>query len=118
MTTQTYHEASMTLLAQADAELAAGDVRQASEKGWGAAAQIVKSVAEQRGWPHHGHADLFRVVIRLVRETNDESISNLFHIANALHQNFYENWDDAENVAIALKAMRLFVGKLSPFVDR
>ena len=118
MTTQTYHEASMVLLQQAEVELAAGDIRQASEKAWGAAAQIVKAVAEQRGWPHHGHADLFRVVIRLVRETNDESISNLFHIANALHQNFYENWDDAENVAIALKAMHLFVEKLSPLLSR
>ena len=46
MTTQTYRDASRLLLAQGRAELAAGDVRQASEKGWGAAAQMVKSIAE------------------------------------------------------------------------
>ena len=34
MTTQKYREASRYLLAQARSELDAGDVRQASEKGW------------------------------------------------------------------------------------
>ena len=118
MTVQAYHEASMTLLAQANAELAAGDVRQASGKGWSAAAQVVKAAAEQRGWPHQSHAALYRAIDRLVVETNDESISNLFHIASALHQNFYENWDSAENVARALKAIRLFIEKLSPLLAR
>ena len=49
MVAQTYQTASRHLLAQAHEELAAGDTRQASEKGWGAAAQIVKSVAARRG---------------------------------------------------------------------
>ena len=49
MTTEKYREASRHLLAQAHGELYAGDVRQASEKGWGAAAQVVKAIAEQRG---------------------------------------------------------------------
>ena len=39
------HEDSRTLLAQARAELTQHDVRQASEKGWGAAAQMLKAVA-------------------------------------------------------------------------
>ncbi len=118
MTTQAYHEASMTLLQQADAELSAGDVRQASEKGWGAAAQVVKAIAEQRGWPHQSHAALYRVIDRLVLETDDDSISNLFHIASALHQNFYENWDSPDNVARALKAVRQFIEKLSLLLSR
>ena len=49
MTTGTYSHRSDTLIAQAGIELAAGDVTQASEKGWGAAVQMVKAVAEQRG---------------------------------------------------------------------
>ncbi|MYC38120.1 MAG: hypothetical protein F4X66_14575 [Chloroflexi bacterium] len=32
-----------------------GDSVQASEKGWGAVAEAVKSIAEQRGWNHWGH---------------------------------------------------------------
>ena len=35
MTTQTYQQASQRFLAQAKQELAAGDLPQASEKGWG-----------------------------------------------------------------------------------
>ena len=49
MATQKYQRDSRHLLGQAREELAQGDVRQASEKGWGAAAQIVKAVAETRG---------------------------------------------------------------------
>ena len=113
MTTQAYHEASMLLLAQADIELAAGDVRQASEKGWGAAAQIVKAVAEQRGWQHQSHTSLYRAVERLTAESGDNDLSDLFHVANALHQNYYENWDTAESVERALHAVRRFVQKLS-----
>ncbi len=113
MTTQTYMEASVLLLAQAEAELAAGDVRQASEKGWGAAAQAVKAVAEQRDWPHRSHTGLFRVVERLTRETEDDQITILFEVANALHQNFYENWQTEDNVDRALSAVRRFVEKLS-----
>ena len=48
--TQKYRNDSRTLLAQGRAELAQGDVRQASEKGWGAAALMLKAIAEQRGW--------------------------------------------------------------------
>ena len=69
MVTQTYAQAARHLLEQASAELAQDDVRQASEKGWGAAAQMVKAVAEQRGWQHRQHAALFAAVSRLVDET-------------------------------------------------
>ena len=114
MVAQTYQTASRHLLAQAHEELAAGDTRQASEKGWGAAAQIVKSVAAQRGWEHGSHAALYRVVRRLTNETGDGDIRDLFHIANALHTNFYENWDNAENVAGALSRIERFVDRLEP----
>ncbi|MYH56362.1 MAG: hypothetical protein F4135_09610, partial [Acidimicrobiia bacterium] len=41
MKTVEYRDAARHLLAQGFAELEAGDTRQASEKGWGAAAQMV-----------------------------------------------------------------------------
>ncbi len=114
MTTQTVQEASWTLLAQAEEELAQGDIRQASEKAWGAAAQIVKAVAQQRGWPHQRHAALFRVIASLAEETGDDQLRNLFQVANSLHTNFYENWDTADNVSAALGDVRLLVDKLAP----
>ena len=105
---------SRHLLAQAREDLYLGDTRQASEKGWGAAAQIVKSAAESRSWEHRNHAALFNVISRLVAETGDGDIRDLFHIANALHINFYENWDNAENVAGALSRIEQFVDRLEP----
>ena len=116
VTTQTYHEASMTLLAQAEAELAQGDVRQASEKGWGAAAQIVKAAAQQRGLPHGDQPALYRVVDALSSEARDDNIYLLFQVATQLHFSFYENWDSPQNVQRALAATRRFVELVSRLI--
>ena len=105
---------SRHLLAQAREYLYLGDTRQASEKGWGAAAQIVKSVAEQRGWEHGSHAALYRVVRRLTNETGDREIRRLFDIAGNLHVNFYENWNIAGNVARGIADVERFLDKLEP----
>ena len=113
MTTGTeYRSASAHLLGQARQELAVGDLRKASEKGWGAAAQGVKAVAESRGWEHKSHAALFNVVSRLARETGNDRLKSLFHTANSLHSNFYENTQDAEMVAAGLEDVAEFVGVL------
>ena len=45
-----YQERSQEFLGKAREELAAGDLEQASEKAWDAAAMIVKAVAEARGY--------------------------------------------------------------------
>ena len=114
MTTQTCQTASRHLLAQAHEELVAGDTRQASQKGWTAAAQIVKSVAVRRGWAHHDHAALYNAISRLVAETGDDDIRVLFQVAISLEANFYENWDNAANVAGDLVDLELFLDKMEP----
>ncbi len=94
-----YHNATaQDFLAKARTYLADGDLLQASEKGWGAAAQMVKAIAETRGWSHDGHGHLFSAVTRLVEETGDWDIRTAFNAANALHTNFYEGWLDRESV--------------------
>jgi len=118
LTTQKYHESSRFLLGQARAELANGDVRQASEKGWGAAAQIVKAVANSRGWEHRGHVLLFDAVDDLRRETSDEELRRLFNVANSLHMNFYEDWRSAESVGESLDDVERFLEKMDPLVRR
>ena len=110
----TYSHASRELLDQAGRELAAGDVRQATEKGWGAAAQMVKAVASRRGWQHNSHSLLYDVVLKLARETGDDDISTLFHTAGNLHTNFYENWLTGEVAGAGLRYVGQFLDKLEP----
>lgn len=94
MTTQAeyYSATSRDFFAQAEAALAQNDLLQTSEKGWGAAAEMVKSVADARGLPHEGHRELWRVVNRLTAETGDREIRTVFGLAGYLHTNFYEGW--------------------------
>ena len=112
-----YRDASRPLLAQASRELAAGDVRQASEKGWGAAAQMVKAIAEQRGWPHSSHEAIRRVVREVVRETGDREIFTLFHVAGDLHVNFYEDWETPDGIGAGLNDIALLLDKLEPLLE-
>ena len=116
ITTQTYQKASQRFLAQAKQELATGDLQQASEKGLGAAAQMVKSIAMRRAWQHRNHAALFTAMSRLVNKTGDEDISLLFAVANSLHVNFYENWEEADNVGRHLAAVERLLDKLEPLL--
>ena len=66
-TSERYRSAATTLYDQAQVELAAGDLRQASEKFWGAAAQAMKSIADRHGWEHKSHADAYGVVNNLTQ---------------------------------------------------
>ena len=114
MTTRTdYHsETAREFLVEARAYFAEGDLLQASEKGWGAAAQPVKAVAEARGWSHRSHRDLYRAVDRLVEESSDQRIQSLFLSANALHQNFYEGWMTAAAVSAGLSDVERLTTRL------
>ena len=110
--TQYYNTTGRNFIARARLYLAEGDLLQASEKGWGAAAQMVKSVAEARGWAHNGHRELWRVVNRLVAETGDAQVRTAFTMAGALHTNFYEGWLPRENVADYLDQIEDLLPKL------
>ena len=108
MLAETHEEVSRRFLLHAEEQLALGDSLQASEKGWGAAAHAVKSVAERRGWRHTSHRDLYRTINRIAAETDRTDILDLFSIANSLHQNFYEGWMEDENIERGLAVvMRL-----------
>ena len=87
--TTTYREQARVFLSQAREELAKGDLQQASEKGWGAAAQMVKAIAQERGWHHRSHRSLQRAIGSLDLETDDPDWITLFSAAESLHQNFY-----------------------------
>ena len=97
---------------QARRELRAGDVLQASEKGWGAAAHAVKAIAERRGWVHERHGHLFMAARRISDESEQPRIRTLFRHVNSLHTNFYEGWLTDEEVEEGLEEVRELLGLL------
>ena len=113
MTVPTYQQASQRFLAQARAELAAGDLSQASEKGWGAAAQMLKAIAEERGWDHGKHRHLSRVASRLRAELGDRDIYRYYSVANDLDGNFYENEMSSEDIAESLDDVQALLARLT-----
>ena len=115
--TNRYAVASREYMGRAWQYLAEEDLSQASEKGWGAAAEMVKAIAEERGWQHDGHRLLYRIIENLVAETGDEELSDLFKIASDLHINFYENWHPPESVRRSVQRVQTLLDKLEPLLE-
>ena len=113
-----YAVASREFMGKAYQYLAENDLPQASEKGWGAAAEMVKAVAEERGWPHRGHRLLYDAIDDLVEETGDQQLSTLFHVASMLHINYYENWLRPRTVQRSLQEVQQLLGKLEPLLGQ
>lgn len=99
-------------LAQANEEIAKGDLLQASEKGWGAAAQVMKAAAAERGWRHGQHRQLFDVAERLAEELGDEELRDRFFIASDLHANFYEGFLRSGDVEFSLRRVTSLVDQV------
>ena len=88
--TVAYHrERSWHFLSLVDDELARGELEEAGNKVWGAAAHAVKAVAESRGWEHHAHALLEQTVDRLIEEGAPMDLWIQYLTASAYHQRFY-----------------------------
>ena len=81
MTTATYRTAAHHLLQQAQTEFLLGDLRQASEKAWGAVAQITKAYAESLTPPayHRSHGSLKRIARDLAQSTGNQDFLALFN---------------------------------------
>ena len=84
-----YEGQAREFLAKSREYLAQGDLHQASEKGWGAAAHMAKAVAVARGWTYETHADFSEVLYQARRLTGNADLSGLRSIANELHFNYY-----------------------------
>ena len=112
-----YLELNDKYLREAEALLEKGDYVQASEKFWGAAAEIVKAVAAKRHVEIRSHGELHGFATKLGKELNDPALPSLFGTAAALHQNFYENWLPPETVVAYSGAVRQLVEKLNKLLD-
>ena len=108
---QTYQERSREYLAKALQELADGDLTQASEKGWGAAAQMVKAVADQRGIEHYSHRSILLAAQNIETDIGGDTATQ-FAFAEQLHRNFYEDTLDHAGVTMRLEQVVSFVDSL------
>ena len=119
--TQEYAAAGFELIGKAYDYLREGDLRQASEKGWGSAAQVVKAVAENwkdAGVTHGRHQDLRTLVAGLATADREPELDMLFHAAQDLHENFYENNLPQYIVDLNLRQVDGFITKIAPQLRR
>ena len=102
------------LLTAAREGLAEGDLLQASEKIWGAAAFAVKAVAEKRRWFNEADWKLRRAAVIIASELADPSLMSRYVHARDAHFNFYRHEYDARMLGMAWAAAAELVAALMP----
>ncbi len=112
--TNQYLAASREYMGKAYQYLADNDLPQAGEKAWGAAAEVVKAIAEERGRYHSSHRVLYQIVDDLAQEVGDPDITRMFQVASDLHINYYERWLPVSTVQRGVADVQAFVDKLEP----
>lgn len=98
-----YVEVALYLLDRAREELKRGDVRQAAEKTWGAAALAVKAYAMWKdGRRLTSHGELWDYE-SLIEGELGEWVYDAWMAANGMHTCFYEGWCKESHVETAIK---------------
>lgn len=114
-----YRQQAREFLAQSREYLANGQLHQASEKGWGAAAWMAKAVAVTQGWQYDRH-DHFQVVMNNARSmTGNDRLRQLSSVAHNLHRNFYVRrmFLDADVIGLDLGEIEELLEILEPLAD-
>ena len=107
-----YAAMSRDFMSRAENYLRQGSLVQASEKSRGAAVCALKSIAEQRGWRHQSHSLLFGISGQVAEELGRPDLRDLFAVAKSMHQNFYENWEPADEVEYAVGRVKEYLTEL------
>jgi len=113
-----YVDAAEELLAEAREELGKGNVRQAAEKLWGAAALAVKAYAYlKEGRRLTSHGELWEWKRRLEDEMG-EWVHDSWASAAEMHICFYEGWCAARDVSTAQKRIEKLVKEVASLVKK
>ena len=110
--TAEYVQQGRVFLEQAEEEVRREDLRQASEKGWGAASQLIKAAANEYDMEHDRHGRLYQVARRLASDNDDPEIRKQFGLAGELHSNFYEGFMNQGDVELHLAEVVQFVDRV------
>ena len=111
-----YASQAREFLRRSRAYLAAGDLHQASEEGWGAAAHMAKAVAAANGWTYERHADFSQVLGSVWLQNRDDRIRRLGAVANELHGYFHvrRRFLDADIIAADIEDVADLLDLLEP----
>ena len=111
-----YEAQAREFLAKSRDYLAAGDLLQASEKGWGAAAHMAKAVASAQGWRYESHAGFNQVLYQAWQLSGNQRIQELRTVAGILHNNYYKRKRqlDAGHIGESLEEIAELLGLLAP----
>ena len=113
-----YAAMSRYYIRKADEYLQAGDRMQASEKGWGAVAEAVKSIAAERGWRHKGHRLLNDIAFQLSAEWERPDVHLLYGAVERLHTNFYEDNMGLDDIAANVGHAKTLLRELATLRQR
>jgi len=111
-----YVEAAEELLGEAREELEKGNVRQAAEKLWGAAALAIKAFAlwkEGRRLTSHGELGEWK---RRLEGELGEWVHDSWMSAAGMHVCFYEGWCAERDVIAAMKRIEKLVNEATSLV--
>ena len=96
-----------------------GDLHQASEKGRGAAAHIIKAVAAANSWEYEDHEDFVNVIANARHKYRQPGLPRMSNAAQELHGNYYrrKRFLDAGTIRGDIEDVESMVGVLQPFIQ-
>ena len=110
-----------TLMAHAVEMLEQEDRAQASEKAWGAFAHQVHIICDQRHWEYVNHAQMWRIILALVNESERADVDTLqsdASHANRLHENYYRDVMELDEIAEGHIAVRRGIATMQQIAQR
>lgn len=111
-----YRRLNGKYLKDAEKLLKEQDYLQASEKFWGATAEITKALASKMNKDIRTHAQMWEFVEQLDRKHPELNLYNDFVFASYLHANFYEDDLPASVVERGAKTVRSYVRKIEKLI--
>jgi len=113
-----YIDGALELLEQAREELEKNDLRQASEKIWGACALSIKAYASiKEGKKLESHGELWIYKNKVAQELG-EHVKTIFRQADSMHKNFYENLATREDVEDVAKEVAKLVKEIAAAIKK
>ena len=114
----THIELARNFLRRSRQYLNDGDLHQASEKGWGAAAHIAKAAAAANGWEYEHHDQFDSIMENARYRFRQPSLRQYGHSAHSLHRNYYKHPSllNANAIREDIDDVEAMLNVLQPFI--